>query len=356
MFQFFVLLYTAIVLLIYLYKVRYDVFKDRLPFIPFSIKLFHKWYGTHPTAQIQNAYDTLKSKAPVGGIFIGVSPILLITDLKLAQRILIKDFDTFVNRGIYYNPKDDPVGSSMFVIEDDKWRNFRHKISPTFSSGKIKAMVPGMLIKSNELNEVLMEASQDPNWDMKNILARFAADVIALIAFGLECNGMRDPNNEFVSFGMTVFKQINELAPSVMLKSEFPSVARFLRRRRLTKELTDFYYKVTTKTIGFRKEANVNLDDFIGLMLPLLESTGDDKLTLDEVVASSFSFFAAGFETSSNTLNYALYNLATHEELQETTRNEILEVLKAHGEITYDALLEMKTLDKVLQGGFGIYF
>jgi hypothetical protein len=41
------------------------------------------------------------------------------------------------------------------------------------------------------------------------------------------------------------------------------------------------------------------------------------KLTMEEAAAQSFAFFVAGFETSSATASYALYELAKHENMQK---------------------------------------
>lgn len=55
------------------------------------------------------------------------------------------------------------------------------------------------------------------------------------------------------------------------------------------------------------------------------------------------SLFVAGFETSFTTMSFVFYELAY--------RTEIKEVLKRHNnQITYDALIGMSYLDKVVNG------
>jgi len=54
-------------------------------------------------------------------------------------------------------------------------------------------------------------------------------------------------------------------------------------------------------------------------------------------LAQAASFFSAGFETSSTTTAFALYELAMQPEIQNTLRKELLEALeKSNGKITYD--------------------
>lgn len=83
-----------------------------------------------------------------------------------------------------------------------------------------------------------------------------------------------------------------------------------------------------------------------------MDVTGDGKtLTMDEVAAQSFVFFLAGFETSSTTMTFALFELAQHQDIQDRVREEIGQVLAKHDEqMTYDSLSELKYMKQVIDG------
>lgn len=72
---------------------------------------------------------------------------------------------------------------------------------------------------------------------------------------------------------------------------------------------------------------------------------------MNEIVAQSYVFFLAGFETSSTTMTFALFELAIHPEIQDRVRKEIQTVLSKHdNQMTYDSLNELKYMGQVIDG------
>lgn len=75
------------------------------------------------------------------------------------------------------------------------------------------------------------------------------------------------------------------------------------------------------------------------------------KLTMEQIAAQSFVFFAGGFETSSTTLSSIMYELSLHQDIQEKLRNEINDVMKKYdNKLTYEGITEMTYMEKVING------
>jgi len=72
---------------------------------------------------------------------------------------------------------------------------------------------------------------------------------------------------------------------------------------------------------------------------------------MNSLAAQTFVFFLGGFETSSTTMTFCLYELSLHQDIQDRLREEIDVVLQKYdGKITYDGVQEMEYLDKVVSG------
>lgn len=61
--------------------------------------------------------------------------------------------------------------------------------------------------------------------------------------------------------------------------------------------------------------------------------------------------FCAGFESSSTTMSFCMYELAKYPDVQQKAYEEITAVLKNHdGKLTYDAISDMKYVGNCIDG------
>lgn len=87
--------------------------------------------------QIDKFYKEFKSRGlKGGGVYFSSNPNFVVVDLELAKNMLQKDFNHFINHGIYVNEEDDPLTGHLFALEDERWKYIRTKLTPTFTSGE----------------------------------------------------------------------------------------------------------------------------------------------------------------------------------------------------------------------------
>ncbi|XP_037903223.1 uncharacterized protein LOC119646713 [Hermetia illucens] len=352
--------FISIVSIIFLYfKQKYSYWKDRgvnyvEPTFPLGNISLRK---EHFRDFLINIYKH-KNEDPFVGAYVLAKPVVLPTSLDFIQSILVKDFSIFHERGTYWNEEDDPLSAHMFSVEGEKWKSLRTKLSPTFTSGKMKFMFPAVIEVAHRFNATLADiVKPGTELEIRDFLARFTTDVIGSCAFGIECNSLKDPNSAFRYYGKKIFED-PPLGPALLLLAiQYPDLARKLHVRQMRKEVSDFFLNTVRETIDYREKNNVKRNDFMNFLIQLKngESIDDEsasqtsKLTLEEVAAQAFLFFAAGFETSSTTMTYSLYELALNPDIQDKARQEIKDVLTKHeGQLTYEAVQEMTYIDQII--------
>jgi cytochrome P450 family 6 len=66
------------------------------------------------TAQALKAlYDEHRGRVDFIGMYLLTSPALLVINPELVKLILVKEFQNFSDRGMYYNKKDDPLSANL---------------------------------------------------------------------------------------------------------------------------------------------------------------------------------------------------------------------------------------------------
>lgn len=298
-------------------------------------------------------YKKLKrSDYPLFGMYFMQSPIAVVSSLKLAKSVLIKDFQYFADRGVYSNETADPLSAHLFAVGGEKWRKLRYELTPTFTSGKMKFMYPTMFKVGKQLDKCLENMLDDGavQVEMKDLLARFTTDVIGSCAFGIDCNSLENPHAEFREMGKRIFGTPRHSAVVSSLIGSYQGIARWFGLKVLRDDVSDFFLKVVRETVAYREENGVHRNDFMDLLIAL-KNKENDWFNLEEIAAQAFIFFFAGFETSSTTIMFAIYELALNLKMQWRVRNEIKMVLQKYGGIlTYKAMMDMKYLKQVVDG------
>ncbi|XP_037054366.1 cytochrome P450 3A9-like isoform X3 [Peromyscus leucopus] len=237
-----------------------------------------------------------KQYGDMWGLYNGLLPVLVITEPDMIKNVLVKEFySIFTNRHLF-----GPFGfmkKSITTSENEEWKRIRSLLTPAFSSGKLKEMFHiiqeyGDLLVKNMSREV----EKGKSVTMNNVFGAYSMDVLTGTLFGVKVDSLNNPQDPFV--------------------------------------------KNTRKLFIF---------DFFN---PLTFSTALSDL---EILAQSITFFFAGYETTSTTLTFITYLLATHPNVQEKLQHEIDAVLPNKAPATYETLLEMEYLDMVVNETMRLY-
>lgn len=310
----------------------------------------------------------------VVGYFRMTSPELVIRDPEIIKRILITDFNYFHYRGfLAHKTEIEPMMRNLFFVEGDLWRLLRQRMTPAFTSGKLKAMFPLIVEHAEKLQTRVLAAAADARpLDARDLMARYTTDFIGTCGFGLDADSLNDENSEFRKLGCKIFKVGGfTVALKAMLVELFPETCKHIR---FMDEIAADVNSLVESILQQRNYQPSGRNDFIDLMLEcqkkgkmvtesLLKTKSDGtpdlasaELTKELMAAQVFIFFAAGFETSSSATSYTLHQLAFNPEVQHKAQKDIDRVLAKHdGKLSYDSVKEMTYLDWTFKEGMRMF-
>jgi cytochrome P450 family 6 len=303
----------------------------------------------------------------VFGFYMSYKPALIINDPELIQDVLMKDFNYFHDRGMFTNEEFDPLSAHLFSLSGQKWKETRTKLSPAFTSGKLRGMFPTILDCGKVLERYLSDNVQSGQnvFECRDLMARYTTNVISSVAFGVENDCINDRENVFREVGSSILKPSLRMAVLGIMTFVASNLFKQLKIKGTRQHVEDFIFALVKETIDYR-EKNVNFErkDLMQLLIQLKnqgfvsidksdenEIMGEKnvvrKLTFNEIAAQAFIFFVAGFETSSSLMSYCLFELSKNPGVQEKVHAEIDKIMKdkSSNELTNDDLVEMKYLE-----------
>ncbi|XP_070210563.1 putative cytochrome P450 CYP13A4 [Littorina saxatilis] len=319
------------------------------------------------------------------GYFEGPTPVLVTSNADILHQVFIKQFNNFHARKLWPVQVDPDQSEEvhLFFARGQRWKRLRSVVNPAFTASKLRKMEPQMNQSADRLIEVLDEAaekSDEKRVELCGLFRRLTLNVIVGCALGIEQDAIRDPNNGFLKHCQGVIDDTTEQPVLYLFGFIFPTLNKlwmFLYKFMHNIKFNPVYWLEDRmkEYLNYRKKTDETYDDLLQQMLdaripdksfhdldievktgdePQLDINGNLKkstfksLTESEVVAHSLLFLLAGYETSSTTLAYIFYELATNPHVQHALRKEIMEAMPEGEEPSYNNIKDLKYMDMVI--------
>uniref|UniRef100_A0A4W4GX49 unspecific monooxygenase n=1 Tax=Electrophorus electricus TaxID=8005 RepID=A0A4W4GX49_ELEEL len=318
--------------------------------------------------------ECFKRYGRIWGIYEGRVPVLCILDKTIIKSVLVKEcYSLFTNRrdmGL-----NGQLYDSLFVTKDDDWRRIRSVLSPSFTSGRLKEMFGIMKTHSNTLVKNLERTAKQVlslQIKLQSVIFRFfgaySMDVVTSTAFSVDIDSLNNPEDPFVTNIKKLFN-FDFFDPLFLLAVLLPFTVPLLEKFNLTffpASVTDFFVAALQKI----KEDRVSTDykvqrvDILQLMMnsqtadKVEDQHGDEikkSLNDHEILSQSISFIFAGYETTSATLSFFFYNMATNPKIMKKLQEEIDQTFPDKAPFEYDAMMNMDYLDATLSESLRLY-
>lgn len=247
---------------------------------------------------------------------------------------------------MYLNEQDDPLTAHLFSLKGDKWKELRRKIIPTFTCSKMEFMFPTIVEVANRFRNCLIKHVHQDQVEMKDLLARYTTDIIGRI-IGIECDSLNNADDKFRHFGQKLFEDPRHNVWVRRLLDEYSNIGRMLRIKKVPDDISDFFMKEIRDAVEHREKNNISKNDLMDLLIQL---KNEKTITFNELAAQAFVFYQAGFESSSSTLAFCLYELALNHEIQDKARRFILDAFDTFGGLTYEMMMNLPYIDQIING------
>ena len=277
-------------------------------------------------------------------------PLVLVQDPAAARQVLVQDADSYGRPWLVRNIMGDALGHTMFLSEGDEWIARRSRVAPVFDRVHIDG-----------LTEVMADAIADEldSW-RPGVAADVQADLTHL-TLRVACRALlgADPDDDELAgqvrdrFEMILDWLTHRFTHPVSAPAAVPT-PRNRRMRAAKRELESLVLEMLERR---RPEAAARFDV---LSLLLTHQQANHSPSDEEIVAECVGFLFAGHETTASTLTWALYELATHADVQERVAREgtTLDLDAAALFTATEALVETgRVVDEVLRlypAGIGI--
>lgn len=241
---------------------------------------------------------------PFFGIFLFHKPTIFIKDPELIKRVLVKDFNSFSDRYSFAGDSD-PLGTNMFHVDNPKWKLLRRKLSPFFTSGKLKAAFYLIEERGAKLSKFIQQKITNSSkngkveLELKKVTDLYSMDVIGSIAFGIDAHSLEGTFDEFQEAVHSLFHYTPKRAFVISCSFLLPALSRLLKLNFFGELYTNFILKFIPDVIRERERSQAKRNDLIDMLIELKNES--NEVSLNDLYAQAAIFLSGG-----KTMKYAI--------------------------------------------------
>jgi cytochrome P450 len=299
-------------------------------------------------------------------------PSIIVTDPNLIQQLLLDrtKASKLIKERRVYHIADALVGNSILSLSDGpKWKHQRKIITPAFSQA--------FLEDANETVAHLLYSQAFP-WlereggttEVLEWSTRVASEVLGLVGFSRSFDGFADDSSSDLQKTVSLFDNFNCLLKTMYHRATSPPfiewlptkenwefakarsqlnniISRIVRERLVEEDQLDTSTTSTSATDekdGIRSKKRKDLLSYM-----MLKDEDGSRLSHQELFGNVRMFLFAGHDTSAATLAYALWELASHSEMQERLRQEVDEMFSKEPPPGSDDFMVIPAYKKIMQ-------
>lgn len=295
------------------------------------------------------------------GYYIGMTPLILVLDKELMNKMQIKDSLNFNEREAITDTAGIPdirMKTSLPLVSGEVWKKMRSVLTPAFSTAKLKQILYLFEVNTDSFISDLSKLDLTKDIEMSNKISLLTTDTILTSALGVKTDVQHNLNDKiFLSIKKIFDPKFSTLA--VLLIVSLPELAQvFFKFDKLNDWISEnifdkpsvaYSFKRCQEAIDMRRQGNHAQKDLLQLMLNANKesASNDGHMDDDTVISNAIIIVGAGNETVSSLLSFTCHLLAHYPDIQDKLRDEIVKKIDQN-KPSYEDLSELKYMDQVL--------
>lgn len=270
----------------------------------------------------------------VFGIYLGDKPFMVITDVDIIKECFIKAARVFQDRSMYGTDAE-PFKSGLILLREEKWRKVRSVFNTCFTSVKVKKLSGLVDAAMTRFVQKFEEASRFGEIiEAHDTARRMVLDLLTRTVLGRQVDCQTNSHDPALKSFEVIFKEAdNTFFEGTFaypgLRSLLLCIYPFTSFCKALQKVMDDALRVLKERRSGESERKedvlqhvVDAQQGIGDILP---TTNANARSIDDTtLLSNFAILLiAGFDTTSASLAFLLYQLAKHPEEQLKIRAEI---------------------------------
>uniref|UniRef100_A0A1B0CVT3 Cytochrome n=1 Tax=Lutzomyia longipalpis TaxID=7200 RepID=A0A1B0CVT3_LUTLO len=295
---------------------------------------------------------------PISGFYFLKTPCLIVRDIELIKRILVKDFHSFPNRLLEVNPKNDGIAANFLPISRGvAWREFRKVFTRSLTPAHINTFYPlGQEIVKN-LEAKLLDGTQLTGSNVYNVLElalQFTCDMTFLFGFGIHTECLKGKDKVHIEMsrmpvGFNFWRYC-----SFFMYFLFPRLANFFRITLTPKLSKEYLQNVFDYLSKIREEKEFQRDDLTNTVLEMMKDN-KEVFTTDAALVQFGTLQVGGTVGTSSIISFALYELSQNPNIQDKLRMSFNELTVEKETTEYRDIANLKYFDMIYKETLRLY-
>ncbi len=268
---------------------------------------------------------------------------------EFSQHILQKNNKNYIKSKVQTELLAQYLGKGLLTADGEYWLRQRRLIQPGFHRAKLAALTDIMQqVIDDFMVDLEAKAEGGKEIEMAHEMMELAFRVVAKSLFGTETN------DELLT---RLGDRITVIQKFLVRQVRQPYLRWWFNWSGKTQthlDLAEDAGEMILQVIGDRRKSKEEYDDLLDMLLSARYEDTGEGMTDRQLLEECMVLFAAGHETSANSLVWTLYLFTQHPEVVQKIREELAQVI-GNRKIAFEDLRQLEYITQVVKESMRMY-